>query len=132
MTEEIVIEILKEAFYLTFIIILPVLGVSLIVGVIISIFQAATSIQEMTLTFVPKILITAVTIIFLLPWMIDKMTAFCLKIFQSSQALLNDNTCKRFYYCFINLFQDIICFYCSPGLEIKRYQRSLKFSLPFL
>jgi flagellar biosynthesis protein FliQ len=81
MTEEIVIEILKEAFYLTFLIILPVLSVSLIVGVIISIFQAATSIQEMTLTFVPKILVTAVTIIFLLPWMIDKMIAFCLKIF---------------------------------------------------
>lgn len=88
MTEEIVIEILKEAFYLTFIIILPVLGVSLIVGVIISIFQAATSIQEMTLTFVPKILITAVTIIFLLPWMIDKMTAFCLKIFSIFPSLI--------------------------------------------
>ena len=64
MTEEVIIEILKEAFYTTFVILLPILGVSLVVGIIISIFQAATSIQEMTLTFVPKILITAVAIIF--------------------------------------------------------------------
>ncbi len=76
MTEELVIEILKEAFYTTFLILLPILGVSLIVGIIISIFQAATSIQEMTLTFVPKILVTAIAIIFLLPWMLDKVITF--------------------------------------------------------
>ncbi len=76
MTEELVVEILKEVFYTTFIILLPVLGVSLVIGIIISIFQAATSIQETTLTFVPKILVTAITIIFLLPWMIDKMVSF--------------------------------------------------------
>ena len=51
-------------FYTTFIILLPILGVSLIVGIIVSVFQAATSIQEMTLTFVPKIVVTAVTIKF--------------------------------------------------------------------
>ncbi len=76
MTEELVIELLSEAFYTTLIIILPILGVSLVVGIVISIFQAATSIQEMTLTFVPKILITAVVIIFLFPWILDKMIAF--------------------------------------------------------
>lgn len=81
MTEEIVIEILKEVFFNTFIIILPILGVSLLIGIIISIFQAATSIQEMTLTFVPKILVTAVAIIFLMPWMMDKMITFSLRIF---------------------------------------------------
>ncbi len=88
MTEEIVIEIIKEAFYTTFIIILPVLGVSLIVGIIISIFQAATSIQEMTLTFVPKILVTAIAIIFLLPWMMDKIIAFTLKIFAMFSSVI--------------------------------------------
>jgi len=80
MTEELIIEILKELFYTTFIILLPILGVSLIMGIIISIFQAATSIQEMTLTFVPQILVTAITIIFLLPWIIDKIVAFTEKI----------------------------------------------------
>ncbi len=88
MTEEIVIEIIKEAFLTTFIVILPVLGVSLIVGIIISIFQAATSIQEMTLTFVPKILVTAVAIIFLLPWMMDKIISFTLKIFSMFPGII--------------------------------------------
>ena len=80
MTEELVVEILKEVFYTSFIILLPVLGVSLVVGIIVSIFQAATSIQEGTLTFVPKILATAITIIFLLPWMIDKVISFATKM----------------------------------------------------
>ena len=81
MTEGLVIEILTEVFYTTFIILLPILVVSLIVGIIISIFQAATSIQEMTLTFVPKILFTAAAIIFLIPWIMDKMVTITLKMF---------------------------------------------------
>jgi flagellar biosynthetic protein FliQ len=79
MTEELVVQILTEVFYTTFLILLPILGVSLVVGIFISIFQAATSIQEATLTFVPKILITAATIIFLMPWMIDKMVAITIR-----------------------------------------------------
>lgn len=81
MTDELVIEVLKEVFFTTFIILLPVLGVSLIVGITISIFQAATSIQEMTLTFVPKIMITALVIVFTLPWILDKLTAITHKFF---------------------------------------------------
>jgi flagellar biosynthetic protein FliQ len=88
MTEDIIIEVLTNAFYTTLLIILPVLGVSLVVGIIISIFQAATSIQEMTLTFVPKILVTAVTIIFLLPWMMDKMIAITNRFFTIFLTLL--------------------------------------------
>lgn len=80
MTEELVVELLTEVFYTVFIILLPILGVTLIVGISISIFQAATSIQEMTLTFVPKILITAVTVIFLIPWIVQKMVTFTYKI----------------------------------------------------
>lgn len=88
MTEELVIEILKEAFYTTFIVLLPILSVGLILGVIISIFQAATSIQEMTLTFVPKIMVTMITIIFLLPWMMDKVIAFTIKMLTMFTAVL--------------------------------------------
>ncbi len=81
MTEELVVEILTEVFYTVFTILTPILGVSLVIGIIISVFQAATSIQEMTLTFVPKILFTAVAIIFLIPWMIEKMIGITLKLF---------------------------------------------------
>jgi flagellar biosynthesis protein FliQ len=80
MTEELVIEVLSEAFYTTFTILLPILGASLMIGIFISIFQAVTSIQEMTLTFVPKILVTAVVILFLIPWMINKLISFTFKI----------------------------------------------------
>ncbi|MBU1097653.1 MAG: flagellar biosynthetic protein FliQ [Ignavibacteriae bacterium HGW-Ignavibacteriae-2] len=80
MTEELVIELLTEVFYTVFIILLPVLSVALIVGIFISIFQAATSIQEMTLTFVPKILFTGIAILFLIPWMLEKMIAITHKI----------------------------------------------------
>ncbi|PKL83970.1 MAG: flagellar biosynthetic protein FliQ [Ignavibacteriae bacterium HGW-Ignavibacteriae-3] len=88
MTEDLIIEVLKDAFWTTFLILLPVLGVSLIVGIFISIFQAATSIQEMTLTFVPKLIVTAVVIIFMLPWMIDKMVAITLKMFTMFQQVM--------------------------------------------
>ncbi len=81
MTEELVVEVLTEVFFTVFTILTPILGVSLVIGIIISVFQAATSIQEMTLTFVPKILFTAVAIIFLIPWMIQKMIGITLKLF---------------------------------------------------
>lgn len=81
MNIDLIIEILSEAFYTVILILLPILGSGLIIGVIVSIFQAATSIQEQTLTFVPKIIITALAIIFMLPFMADKLIAFTHKIF---------------------------------------------------
>jgi flagellar biosynthetic protein FliQ len=81
MTEELVIEVLTEVFFTVFVILTPILGVSLVIGIVISIFQAATSIQEMTLTFVPKIIFTGAAIIFLIPWMIEKMIGITLKLF---------------------------------------------------
>ena len=88
MTEELIIEVLTEVFYTVFIILLPILAVSLLVGIIISIFQAATSIQEMTLTFVPKILFTAAAIIFLIPWILDKLVAITLRMFNLMTTLV--------------------------------------------
>ncbi|KUO61097.1 MAG: flagellar biosynthesis protein FliQ [Melioribacteraceae bacterium] len=81
MTEELIVEILKDAFYTSFIILLPLLGVALVVGIFISIFQAATSIQEMTLTFVPKLIATILVFILLLPWIIDKMVGLTTRMF---------------------------------------------------
>lgn len=88
MTEELVVEILKETFFNTFYILLPILGTSLLVGVIISVFQAATSIQEMTLTFIPKILITALVIILMLPWILERMVTITVKYFTMFNGLL--------------------------------------------
>lgn len=88
MTESLVIEILSEIFYTTFLVLMPILGLSLVVGIIISIFQAATSIQEMTLTFVPKILVTAVAIIFFMPWILDKIITESVRIFTMFSSVI--------------------------------------------
>ena len=81
MTEELLVEILKDAFTTAFIILLPILAVVMFMGIVVSIFQAATSIQEMTLTFVPKIFFTVLTIVVLLPWIIDTLVTFTEKYF---------------------------------------------------
>ena len=82
MNIDLVISLLTEVFYTVLLILLPVLGTSLVIGIIISIFQAATSIQEMTLTFVPKIIITGLTLILMLPFIADKLISITLKIFE--------------------------------------------------
>lgn len=76
MSPEFIIGFARQSIELSLLMALPMLGVGLIVGVIISIIQAATQIQEMTLTFVPKILSIFVAILFAFPWMMDKMTTF--------------------------------------------------------
>jgi flagellar biosynthetic protein FliQ len=71
-----VVSIGREALTLTIMIAGPMLLFGLIVGVVISIFQAVTQIQEMTLTFVPKILAVAGALLIFMPWMINKLTDF--------------------------------------------------------
>lgn len=82
MTEEFVINLIREAFLTTLLIAAPVLLLSLIVGLIISILQAATSIQEVTITFLPKMIIIGIVLILTLPWMLDVMTSFTVNLFQ--------------------------------------------------
>lgn len=60
---------------------LPLLGIAMLVGLIISIFQATTSIQEQTLTFVPKMLVILLIMVFMGPWYITRMMDFTQKIF---------------------------------------------------
>ena len=60
---------------------LPMLMVGLIAGLLISIFQATTQINEMTLSFVPKILLVVLVIIILMPWMMSTMIDFTTNIF---------------------------------------------------
>ncbi len=88
MSEMYVINLLREAFYTIFILAGPILIVTMVVGLLISIFQAATSIQEMTLTFVPKAVIVAVVLILLLPWMFDIMISFTVQIFTQIPSII--------------------------------------------
>lgn len=69
-----------QTFKVTLMLSLPMLLAGLIAGLIISIFQATTQINEMTLSFVPKILLVVVVLIFLMPWMMNVMIDFTTSI----------------------------------------------------
>lgn len=76
MTPEFVIQFAKQAIMLTIYLSMPMLGLGLIAGLAISVFQAVTQVQEMTLTFVPKIIAVFLGLLFAAPWMLEKMTSF--------------------------------------------------------
>jgi flagellar biosynthetic protein FliQ len=88
MSEGFVIHLLREAFFTVFLLAGPILIVTMVVGLLVSIFQAATSIQEMTLTFVPKALIVAVVLVLTLPWMFDIMISFTEQIFTQIPSII--------------------------------------------
>ena len=83
MTPEFVVRFAKEAIQLTILVSMPMLGLGLVVGLAVSIFQATTSIQEMTLTFVPKILAVLLGLLYFAPWMLDKLVTFSEMIFKN-------------------------------------------------
>jgi flagellar biosynthetic protein FliQ len=81
MTELLVIKIMRESLMTVMLVAAPVLGVGMFVGLLVSIFQTTTSIQEQTLTFVPKMLAIFVTIILLGSWMIRVLINYTNNIF---------------------------------------------------
>lgn len=83
MTPEFVIEFAKQAILMTIYLSMPMLGLGLAAGLIISIFQAVTSIQEMTLSFVPKIIAVFLGLLFFAPWMLEEITAFTRQIIEN-------------------------------------------------
>ncbi len=82
MTPQMVVSIGREALTLTIMIAGPMLLFGLIVGVSVALFQAITQIQEMTLTFIPKILAVAAALLIFLPWMINMATDFTRHMFE--------------------------------------------------
>ncbi len=83
MTPEFVVNFAKDALSLTILVAMPMLGLGLLVGLTVSVFQATTSIQEMTLTFVPKILAVLLGLLYFAPWMLDKLITFTESVFQN-------------------------------------------------
>ncbi len=81
MTDILVIKILRESLMTVLIVSAPVLGVGMFVGLIVSIIQTTTSIQEQTLTFVPKMIAIFITIILFGSWMIRVMLNYTINIF---------------------------------------------------
>ena len=83
MTVVVVMDIGREALLLILKVSLPVLLVSMVIGLIVSIFQTVTSIQEQTLTFVPKVVGIFLTLMLLGDWMLNSMANFAVELWSS-------------------------------------------------
>jgi len=81
-TEEFVTQLTRDFFWTILLVGGPMLLVSLLIGLAISIFQAATSIQEYTLTFVPKLIAIAIVLFLTLPWTISILVTFTKNLFE--------------------------------------------------
>jgi len=82
MDQGIVMEIFRDALMVTLILAAPVLIGSMVVGLIIAVFQAATQVSEQTLTFVPKIFVILLMLAFLGGWMFSSLREFTIQLFQ--------------------------------------------------
>lgn len=88
MTEEVIIDIFTQTLVLIIKVSAPMLLVSLVVGLIVSILQTITSIQEQTLTFVPKLLAIFLTLILAGNWILTSLKEYIIELFQF-QSYLN-------------------------------------------
>jgi len=89
MEQEVVISMLQKVFVLILELSAPVLIVSMVVGLMVSVFQTITQIQEATLTFVPKIVAGIVVLIITLPWMLSVFITDVHELFDSIPSLIS-------------------------------------------
>ncbi len=80
MTEYTLFTLFKETIFLAFSLAAPILVLGMLIGILVSVFQTATSIQEQSLTFIPKLLITALAVIGLAPWMLTRLMEFTIRL----------------------------------------------------
>ncbi|MCX7984348.1 MAG: flagellar biosynthesis protein FliQ [Bacteroidetes bacterium] len=89
MNEAFIVHLLREAFYTMLLISAPTLIVSMVVGLVVSIFQAATSIQEFTLSFVPKLVLIAIVLVLTMPWILETMITFTVSLFHQIPVVVH-------------------------------------------
>ena len=85
---DVAVELGRQALMVAFLVAAPMLVTGLVVGVIISILQAATQVQELTLSFIPKILCMMAALFLFLPWMVTTMSNFAQQLIQSIPNLI--------------------------------------------
>ena len=88
MTPEVVVTLGQQALQVMLLLAAPMLLAALATGLLVSIFQAATSINEQTLTFVPKLVVMFIVMILAGPWMIGLMTDYMTRLFSSIPELI--------------------------------------------
>lgn len=88
MNEDIVIQLGQDALKTLAMVSAPMLLSTLIIGLIISIFQALTQINENTLTFVPKMVVIAIVLIIAGPWMLDTLSTYTVNLFENISTIV--------------------------------------------
>ena len=81
MNESTVIDLAREAVYVAFLLAAPALAVGMIVGILVAIFQAVTSVQEQTMTLVPKLFCVCLTLLVIMPWMLTTLLEYTRRMF---------------------------------------------------
>lgn len=88
MTPEVIVNLGQQALQVMLMVASPMLLAALLTGLLVSIFQAATSINEQTLTFIPKLVVMFVVMILAGPWMLDLMTNYVIRLYSSIPELI--------------------------------------------
>jgi flagellar biosynthetic protein FliQ len=89
MSPEMVMTIAQRALEITLLLAAPLLLVALVTGLLVGAFQAATQINEMTLSFIPKLLATALCLVIAGPWMLKVIVSYTRELFESIPGLIN-------------------------------------------
>ena len=88
MTQDVVVELMQNMFIMILLLGAPVMIVCIIVGLLVSVFQTVTQIQEATLTYVPKIIASVIVLVILMPWMISITVSRVKELFDSIHTML--------------------------------------------
>jgi flagellar biosynthetic protein FliQ len=90
MTEELIMRLGQETLKTTAMVSAPILGAALVTGLVVSILQAVTQINEATLTFIPKMIIIGIVIILAGPWMLDTISQFTISLFENMAMFVRE------------------------------------------
>lgn len=90
MTEELILQLGEEALKTTAMVSAPILIATLVIGLLISVFQALTQINEATLTFVPKMIVVGLIIVFAGHWMLDVVKVYTVNLFENLPAYVRE------------------------------------------
>ena len=90
MSEELIIKLGQDALRTTAMLAGPILLATLVIGLIVSVFQALTQINEATLTFIPKMIIVALILVLAGPWMLDVMSTYTVNLFENIATFVRE------------------------------------------
>lgn len=87
MHTDLALKMMSDLFWTGLLVCLPVLGLTMLVGLVISVLQVATQVQEMSLTFVPKLFVAGIAMVMFGPWMLRTLCQFTVQLWTSIPAL---------------------------------------------